>query len=553
MSATPVYGIDLGTTYSSIGRVNEHGKPEIIPNAESEYTTPSVVYFERPGHIVVGKHAKASAKLYPERCASLVKRHMGDPSYTFDVDGESYKAEAVSSFILQKLARDAAAHTGEPVQDVVITCPAYFGIPEREATKKAGQLAGLTVRDIINEPTAAAFAYGFERGSDGETVLVYDLGGGTFDVTLIRIEDEIRVVYTTGHHALGGADFDEALVRYLASQFLAEHPGAADPMDDAETLQALWNDAEDVKKGLTARERWPTSLTHKGKRTRVDVTREKLEELTQALIERTLDFTRATFDEGRARGCPPVSRVLLVGGSSRMPVVERRLATITDAEIKVFEPDLAVAKGAALFGLKKMAEAEVGRILEALNGPGATTTDASPEQIGAAVRTAANGSLAGLGMDADRLTGLVTRRIVNVCSKGFGLKVLTHANTHEVDYPISANTPVPCEVTKEYYTAEPNQRSVQISVREPLGQEDAAAVDLTKEVCVGHLTDLPPGLRKGTPIQVTYRLEQDGTLRVVAVEPRSGRELRLEAQVPGVMTDDEVARETGRMLALTVS
>ena len=198
-----VYGIDLGTTYSAIAYVDEHGKPVIVPNQESERITPSVVLFDGE-NIIVGNTAKESAKVEPHRVVSRIKQHMGDPNFVFQYEGQSFGPEDISSFILRKVVGDAEIALGEKIADVVITCPAYFGTPEREATANAGRLAGLNVRAILNEPTAAAVAYGLEHGED-QTVLVYDLGGGTFDITMIEIKDRlIRVICTGGDHRLGG-------------------------------------------------------------------------------------------------------------------------------------------------------------------------------------------------------------------------------------------------------------------------------------------------------------------------------------------------------------
>ena len=199
-----VYGIDLGTTYSCIAHVDEHGKPVVLPNSEGDLTTPSVVYFESEEDIVVGKAAKEVSSVEPDACASTVKRVMGDPHWEFDAHGHTYKPQDISSFILRKVVSDAELATGDKVEDVVITCPAYFGINEKEATKQAGVLAGLNVLYVIPEPTAAALAYGIEQEED-QVILVYDLGGGTFDITLIEIKaKEINVICTGGDHQLGG-------------------------------------------------------------------------------------------------------------------------------------------------------------------------------------------------------------------------------------------------------------------------------------------------------------------------------------------------------------
>jgi len=253
--ANKVFGIDLGTKSSCIAQVDEYGRPAVIINADSQPTTPSVVLFDSPTDVVVGIQAKRQARIRPDDVASLVKRHMGDSDWRFAAHGEEYSAPAIASQVLKSLAIDAARVTGQPVSDVVVTVPAYFGDEERKATKLAGELAGLNVVDIINEPTAAAFSYGFaQEGSAAHTVLVYDLGGGTFDCTVISLSDKnISVVATDGDHALGGADWDDQLAQYLSQKFREAAPDAGDPLDDTYGAQDLITSAEDVKQALTGR------------------------------------------------------------------------------------------------------------------------------------------------------------------------------------------------------------------------------------------------------------------------------------------------------------
>ncbi len=296
-----VYGIDLGTTYSAIAYVDEHGKPVVVPNQESERITPSVVLFDGE-NVIVGNTAKESAKVEPHRVVSRVKQHMGDPNFIFECEGHAFSAEDISSFILRKVAGDAEIALGDQVTEVVITCPAYFGTPEREATANAGKLAGLNVRAILNEPTAAAIAYGLEQGED-QTVLVYDLGGGTFDITMIEIKDRlIRVICTGGDHHLGGVLWDEAIVMYLAEEFRSQTGCESDPLDDPEVLNDLFLQAERGKKTLTQREKAPFRVTHAGQQARIELDREKFQEITKHLLDRTIELTREMLADAAPRG-----------------------------------------------------------------------------------------------------------------------------------------------------------------------------------------------------------------------------------------------------------
>jgi molecular chaperone DnaK (HSP70) len=315
-----IFGIDLGTTYSCIAYVDEMGKPVIASNFEGDLTTPSAVHFESPENIVVGKEAKNAAKLFPDRVVEFVKRHMGDPTFSYEVDGVAYKPEAVSSFILRKLVSDAAQALGEEIEDVVITCPAYFGNNEREATKNAGELAGLNVHLILNEPTAAAVCYGVDSQTDDQVVLVYDLGGGTFDVTVIAIEQgNIRVVVTGGDHSLGGKDWDDRLTKYLGECFQNEHPSEDSPLGDNYSFQELAKAAEEAKKALSSREKYPLMVSHNGKRTRVELTRETLDEITNDLLDRTITLTKCWKTPKRRVSTGSIKSCWLAVRARRLP------------------------------------------------------------------------------------------------------------------------------------------------------------------------------------------------------------------------------------------
>lgn len=248
-----VYGIDLGTTYSCIAHVDEHGKPAVINNSDNELTTPSVVYFESDDNIVVGKEAKEVAEIYPNQVASTIKRVMGDPEWKFPYNEKDYSSQEISSFILEKVVKDAIENIGEDIKNVVITVPAYFGVNQKEATKQAGELAGLNVIAVIPEPTAAAISYGIESNDD-EVVMVYDLGGGTFDISVIEVKDKgINVIATDGDHQLGGRNWDERLASYFTQEFEEQTGVSSDDLqNDMETWQELLNKSENAKKSLTS-------------------------------------------------------------------------------------------------------------------------------------------------------------------------------------------------------------------------------------------------------------------------------------------------------------
>lgn len=306
-----VFGIDLGTTYSCIAYIDENGKPVVLKNAEGDLTTPSAVFFETQTDVTVGSAAKESAKMYPEQVVTFIKRSIGQPGFSLNLNGIDMKPEEISSYILKKVVKDAEdtlrmegkLGDDEQIRDVVITCPAYFGVTERDATKAAGVIAGLNVLAIINEPTAAAITYGVTDDSQNKTVLVYDLGGGTFDITMINIKPgEIRVICTGGDHNLGGKDWDDRVLMYLAEQYQSETGTPDSILEDAETLQELSLAAERAKKLLSAKEKAPVAVNYMGERVRVELTREKFDELTEDLLTRTIDLTREMFKEAVIKG-----------------------------------------------------------------------------------------------------------------------------------------------------------------------------------------------------------------------------------------------------------
>ncbi|MGH9937455.1 MAG: Hsp70 family protein, partial [Blastocatellia bacterium] len=428
-----IFGIDLGTTYSCIAYVDETGKPVIAPNFEGDLTTPSVVHFESPDNIVVGKEAKNASKLFPDRVVEFVKRYMGDAATSYDIDGVNYKPEAVSSFILRKLVSDAARALGEEIKDVVITCPAYFGNNEREATKNAGELAGLNVHLILNEPTAAAICYGLDKQKDDQVVLVYDLGGGTFDVTVIALDKgNIQVVVTGGDHSLGGKDWDDRLTHHLAECFRNENPSEGSPLDDKYSFQELAKAAEEAKKALSAREKYPLMVSHNGKRTRVELSRETFDEVTNDLLERAIGLTKHLLEDAKTKGFDRIDQILLVGGSSKMPRVARRIEEALGRQPQLFEPDLAVAKGAALMGVKilagEMIKEEIAK-QTGLDKEEVNLDQVDQRRLETAAQTVSGAMGGALRLPGRDLVDIVKRKITNVCSKGFGVAVIKDVQT----------------------------------------------------------------------------------------------------------------------------
>jgi molecular chaperone DnaK (HSP70) len=359
---TPIFGIDLGTTYSCIAYVDEYGITHVVSNIEGDRTTPSVVQFNGEERII-GKEAKNSSMLEPDNTVDMVKRFMGKEGFSFEHEGTSYRPEEISSYILRKLVQDAEQQTGYQIKDVVITCPAYFGILEREATKVAGEIAGLNVRSIINEPTAAAICYGVHEEAD-QKVLVYGLGGGTFDITVIKIEGgNITVVCTEGDHHLGGGNWDETIVTYLAQQWQEETGSSEDPLESPETLQELYVRAEDAKKTLAQRAETSIAVMHDMQRKKISLNRETFDELTESLLERTIELTKIAIAEAKKRGVEDFDQILMVGGSTKMPQVARRLQEEFGKKPIFCEPDEVVAKGAAIFGHTLMLDQDKEQII----------------------------------------------------------------------------------------------------------------------------------------------------------------------------------------------
>jgi molecular chaperone DnaK len=534
------YGIDLGTTYSCISYVDKTGRPVVLKSANGEDTTPSVVYFESPDSVVVGSQAKDSAVLFPNQITELVKREMGqDVHYTFF--GQDHTPESISALILRELARAAQASTGETVHDVVITVPAYFGVLEREATRKAGQIAGLNVLDVLAEPVAAALDYQALADSSGvRHIFVYDLGGGTFDTTVIRIDgQDIQVVCTDGDHRLGGADWDRKISEYLLKGFTDQNPGL-DAGGDEQFMQDLAIAAEQLKKALSTTVTRRYNARFAGAIAQLELTREQLESLTSELLERTMEITARTIATANQKGVSGFDDVLLVGGMSLMPVITQTLKERFGLQARLQDPHLAVAKGAALFAL--MQKVKVSMLDEEESSSNQQAAREVADQLGITVRQVEN---------------LAAKRVATVVPRAFGIKVVDRDDPlyqtnpdrarRYIAHLLTANTPLPADTEPEtFYTVADNQREVKLEVWEQAGSVASEELEHNTHIGEGLLTGLPPR-PAGTPFRVVFHMTEMGLLQVHGWEADSGREVRFEIQIGGL--DEARVREASTTVA----
>lgn len=534
-----IFGIDLGTTYSCIAYVDEYGKPVTVPNLENSPVTPSVVYFEPTGNVSVGEVAKQMLESDPDLVCSTIKRQMGNPEFVFNANGNDYKPETVSSLILAKLAKDAGEKLGEEVKDVVITCPAYFGLDEREATKKAGQIAGLNVLSIINEPTAAAISYGL-KAEEAQTVMVYDLGGGTFDVTIIKVDSGvIEVVATGGDHNLGGKDWDAEIQKFAIDQYVQQTGGSADDIyDDTVLLGDLELKSEKAKKTLSQLDKASFRLD----RAKVEISVEQFENNTANLLQSTIDKTRDTMNEAAAKGVTNYDKILLVGGSTFMPQVKKRLEQeFSGIPIEFCDPNESVARGAAIYGQNLEAFQAALEI--------AKKTGKDVEEV---IDEAMNSQTGGWHLPSGKQPVVVK----NVVSKSYALQMQDPATRELKLYNfIFKNTTVPLEVAISASTVEANQTSVLLSVYENDYAKGSSEGDIVRDedgklLISDELKPLPENLPAHAPIEVIMKIDEQSLLSVDARDLTGGRTVHMEVILQSVMSEEEFQKAKSQVQAL---
>ncbi|MBR2037757.1 MAG: molecular chaperone DnaK [Lachnospiraceae bacterium] len=484
-----IIGIDLGTTNSCVA-VMEGGKPTVIANTEGARTTPSVVAFTKTGERLVGEPAKRQAVTNAEKTISSIKRDMGtDKGRT--IDGKKYSPQQISAMILQKLKADAENYLGEKVTEAVITVPAYFNDAQRQATKDAGKIAGLEVKRIINEPTAAALAYGLDNEKE-QKIMVYDLGGGTFDVSIIEIGDGvIEVLATSGDNRLGGDDFDQKVTDWMLAEF--KKAEGVDLSNDKMALQRLREAAEKAKKELSSATTTNINLpfitaTSEGpKHFDMTLTRAKFDELTHDLVERTAIPVQNALKDADLNASE-LSKVLLVGGSTRIPAVQDKVKMLTGHEPnKSLNPDECVALGASIQGGKLAGDAGAGEIL---------LLDVTP-----------------LSLSIETMGGIATRLI-------------------------ERNTTIPTKKSQIFSTAADNQTAVDINVVQ--GERQFARDN--KSLGQFRLDGIPPAMRGVPQIEVTFDIDANGIVNVSAKDLGTGKEQHITITAGSSMSDDEIER-----------
>ncbi len=519
-------GIDLGTTYSCVAYVDDSGHARIITNDSGHRTTPSTVWYDGD-RIVVGDEAKAELPLSPGEVVTYIKRSMGDDSYVFTCATGNFRPEEVSAAILKKLVQEANAFLGEDIRDVVITCPAYFSHKEREATRAAGTIAGLNVLELLNEPSAAAYAYGLTRNTTQETcdIMVYDLGGGTFDVTILRVSPtELKVLASDGNNNLGGKDWDERLKTILVRKFEDSSSSVISLLSNPSIDREMELLAERTKKELSQMTRSKQKRPYQGEMLYATVTREEFETATHDLVERTLADARHTLQMAKAQGVTRLDKILMVGGSCYMPQIRTALQHEFGIEPNLFEPAEAVAKGAAFAALRHILRekhSEKDFILPSSTRDQLRETEyllPSEQKV-------------------------LSKTFSDVCSRSFGLLLFPPQARNFKDESllrifnvIYRNSQLPAEASFPCQTTYDGQELIEINLYDNM-VEKPVNPELDKEM---KEEGIPPmegtllwkgelRIQKNTPagsrIDTVLRLDQNGILHILTRDPVSGREI----------------------------
>lgn len=493
-----VIGIDLGTTYSAMAYMKD-GKAEIIPNCDGERITPSVVFFD-DSDTVVGTFAKNVAISEGERVVQFIKRLMGK-DYRIRQNGRDWTPEEISALILKKLKQDAESFLNTTVRDAVITVPAYFDDKRRMATKTAGEIAGFNVLRIINEPTAAALEFSASREVRNKTMLIYDLGGGTFDITIMRVNGkDVDVIASGGDHELGGKDIDDCLMAYFQEEF--KKATGYDPLSSIAGQQKLRTEAETTKKKLSTSDSTRVVLDVEGRQAQFKVTRSKFEELIDDLIVRTEMNIEIVLDKAHLNR-QDIDDILLVGGSTRIPAVSKMLSRLFGKEpLRSVNPDEVVAQGAAILANTVAIEA------------GQATAPA----------------------------GTVLPTVSDVCAHSLGVVSLNDFRVLENSVIIPANSKIPCKASETYGTVKDNQSAVEIQIL----QGDAKDPEDCEDLGTARLENLPP-YPAGAGVEITLFYDVNGILQVTGIFLPTGQKVSVEIKVQGTMSP-EAAKQSKREL-----
>lgn len=531
-----VYGIDLGTTYSCIAKLDRNGNPEVIRNqADNSDTLASAVFFESADNVIIGNSAKDMVETDGDRVVQFVKREIGkETAQTRVFFDKSYTPVEISALILKRL-KQIAEEQGETVEQVVITCPAYFGLEERNATRSAGELAGLTVLNLINEPTAAALSYCARQFQEERTIMVYDLGGGTFDVTIIKMSMEknadgnevqkVRVVATGGNDLLGGADWDQRLYDYMLQACCDENGLTPDDIEP-DTKQLIRSKVESVKQKLTNAETAKARINVNGTVSNVEVTRETFESLTTDLVAQTINYVEDTLQKA---GNKDIDMVLLVGGSTFMPMIRKAVEDRFPGKVQIHEPNRAVAMGAAIYASMLVEEEEVKDEIVPPVAPGGEENNDEFGGVVGKMEQSATTKRAG--------SSVPTIDIDDQLPRSFGPGVLNRQREYIIDNLLLKDGDMPGECTRTYYTSEDYAQRLILRAFESMCK------DATLTPCVDEYGDpqptepshqvkllgelemtLPPQTMKGTPIEVTFRVDASGVY-ITAINSQTGEKV----------------------------